>query len=427
MTKISRKLRHLVLLPLCALFFCIGVITAHAATYYVQSTGDDSNPGTVSQPFQSIARGVSSLNAGDTLYIRSGTYTTQIDVSAKTGTPGNYITIAGYPGETVTIRPGGNPFSNGSLYKFNNDYFIIENLVFDGVNAGNGSYWSVGNGAHDIIIRGNEIKNWKGNGLFVSYSPSTNNICNNVSVINNRIHDQISVTGELGTRWYGIYFHSCSGTNLIEGNEIYNNPGGGINAYPGPITNLTIRGNWIYHNQTLATQSLAGLLLQGAAATPIANAVISNNLIYENGTPTSGFARGIWLGGGVTGTKIWNNTVYGNKNAGIEIGISTDVYTVVQNNISYGNGGAAISNAGSGTIQDHNITTNPVFVNAAAFQFNLQTNSPAIDAGVTLSQVPIDIRKNPRPQGAAHDIGAYEVGTGSADPPPDPPQGLRVN
>jgi hypothetical protein len=38
----------------------------------------------------------------------------------------------------------------------------------------------------------------------------------------------------------------------------------------------------------------------------------------------------------------------------------------------------------------------------------LQTGSPAIDAGITLSDVPIDYAGTPRPQGIRFDIGAFE-------------------
>ena len=44
-------------------------------------------------------------------------------------------------------------------------------------------------------------------------------------------------------------------------------------------------------------------------------------------------------------------------------------------------------------------------MNAAALNFNLQTNSPAIDAGQLLSLVTTDIKNNPRPQGTNYDIG----------------------
>src|SRR5215475_1054797 len=50
---------------------------ATAATYYVATTGSDANPGSQSQPFRTIDKGVQALHAGDTLYLRGGTYTNQ--------------------------------------------------------------------------------------------------------------------------------------------------------------------------------------------------------------------------------------------------------------------------------------------------------------------------------------------------------------
>src|SRR5678816_3330665 len=103
MTKLSRNLRNLVLLSLCALCFFIGAVTVQAATYYVATTGDDAyacaTARTITTPLRTIAAGVACLNPGDTLYIRSGTWTEQIDMNGKSGTAGNYLTIAAYPGE----------------------------------------------------------------------------------------------------------------------------------------------------------------------------------------------------------------------------------------------------------------------------------------------------------------------------------------
>src|SRR5262249_9054298 len=88
-------------------------ITPTGNTYYVATNGNDSNPGTISQPFGTIKKGIGILNAGDTLYIRSGTYNEVIDDRFQTvnsGTASQRITIAAYPGNCSTpgvIGPGG--------------------------------------------------------------------------------------------------------------------------------------------------------------------------------------------------------------------------------------------------------------------------------------------------------------------------------
>ncbi|GKS58328.1 hypothetical protein YTPLAS18_18550 [Nitrospira sp.] len=101
--------------------------------------------------------------------------------------------------------------------------------------------------------------------------------------------------------------------------------------------------------------------------------------------------------------------------------------TLVQNNISYNNTLNNIQNSAPDTIIDHNLTTNPYFINAAGFDFRVPTSSPAIDAGIILGQVSMDFANNPRPEGFTHDIGAYELGTDSLDTtPPSAPKGVAI-
>ncbi|MBC8011474.1 MAG: DUF1565 domain-containing protein, partial [Burkholderiales bacterium] len=50
---------------------------ASAATYYVAppaSGGNNSNPGTLASPYATIQRAATQAVAGDTIYIRAGTY-----------------------------------------------------------------------------------------------------------------------------------------------------------------------------------------------------------------------------------------------------------------------------------------------------------------------------------------------------------------
>ncbi len=412
---------------------------SQAATYYADSTIASSdcvgtyNPqnrtctGGSATAYNTLNEATAVLAAGDTLYVRAGTWIQSFNIGTKAGTANAYITLAAYPGETVTIAAG-EPFSNSGLYRLENAFIIVDGFIFDGINAGNATYLSVGNGAHDIIIRNNEFKRWKGNGIFVSMSPTNNNSgANNITVKNNHIHHQSSQCGCNGERWYGIYSHS--GANiLLDGNVIYNNPGGGIQAYPGPLSNLIIRNNEVHENNTLSVSSVGGILLQGSSGHVITNAQIYNNLVYNNGSAAgAGIARGIQINQYTNGTKVWNNTSYGNNSVGIQVGPDATqlANTVVQNNIS-NNNSANYSDVGANTTADHNLTANPNFVNAAAFNFNLQTSSPAIDAGVTLSQVIMDIKKTPRPQGFAYDIGAYEGGGSSDIVPPQRPVGLVI-
>ena len=441
MTKISSELKHLVMLPICALFFFIGAVTAQAATYYVATTGNDAhtcaNAQTVTTPKRTIASGAACLNPGDTLYVRSGTYTTPIDTRGHSGTAGNPITVAAYPGEKVTIRPAG---GNWTIYPdANQGYIVYDGFHLDGASLNPATepqgIWIYSN-MHNITIQNSEIVNFHSSGFYIEGD--------NITLRNNTVHDQISTCQCVGERWYGIYFHHGN-NGLIEGNDIYDNPGGGMQAYPGPISNLVIRGNKFHDNNFLASSDVDGITVSEGTTNGVQQAItgvqIYNNLVYNNGSaPTHGKAGGIRVSSGPDATKIWNNTVYGNSYWGINIqnGVTKNpTNTIVQNNIVYGNTAGQIVNVGINTTFGANLCNvggegcqfvgNPRFVNAAESNFNLNANSPAIDAGVPLSTVKTDFKKTPRPQGATYDIGAYEVGTGSDTASPNTPLGLRVN
>jgi parallel beta-helix repeat protein len=235
------------------------------------------------------------------------------------------------------------------------------------------------------------------------------------------------VSGVPGTRWYGFYFHE--GDNIVfENNDIYNNPGGGIQFYPGPTNGVVLRGNRVHNNNTIqgGTSNLGGVLIYQGSGFRITNVQIYNNLFYNNNTTGAGISPGVSVSGvSVSGVKIWNNTAYGNKDYGIVIW-SDASNAVVQNNIVYGNGGGGILDQGSATVKTNNLETNPSFVSPGAFDFRLQSSSPAIDAGMTLSAVSQDFSLVRRPQGSAYDIGAYEFSSNQASAAPAPPTNLMV-
>ncbi|RKP49874.1 hypothetical protein D7Z26_18770 [Cohnella endophytica] len=77
---------------------------AHAAaTYYVATTGSDSNNGTsLGTPFKTIQKAASVAVAGDTVNIRAGTYRETVS-PANNGTSASPIVFQNYSGESVTI------------------------------------------------------------------------------------------------------------------------------------------------------------------------------------------------------------------------------------------------------------------------------------------------------------------------------------
>jgi Ca2+-binding RTX toxin-like protein len=69
----------------------------------------------------------------------------------------------------------------------------------------------------------------------------------------------------------------------------------------------------------------------------------------------------------------------------------------------------------------HGVQADPRFVNAAAGNYALQSNSPAIDKGAFIAGLTDDVTGAPRPQGTGFDIGPYEVASvADTTPPPAP-------
>lgn len=385
------------------LLILLGATTAQSTTYYVSLSGNDSNSGTsTSSPFKTFAKAVKPLRPGDTLYIRGGTWTQQLDLQTPNinGTSSAYIKIAGYPGETVTIRYADSVEASYGPIKARGarGYLTFENLVLDGINNSKRTGWLIGEGNHNFILRNLEIKNFKSNALKIA--------ANNIQIINCKLHHAMpasTIIGQ-GAYYYGIYLVSGSSV-LIQGNEIYSNSGGGLHAYPGPISGLIVRNNSIHDNNTTGKGVFGGLLLQGSSGKVIQNTLLYNNLVYKNTV----YGSGILISSYTNGTKLLNNTVYGNKAYGVHVGYnSTTTNTIVQNNIIYGNSGGNYINKSANTTYASNVTTDPKFISTSSNNFQLQSSSPAVNTGVRLSTVTTDYRNLPRPKGSSHDIGGYE-------------------
>lgn len=79
--------------------------TLLANTYYVATTGKDTDPGTIEQPWGTWQEAFNTAQAGDTVYFRGGTWFIITSVKHQAGTHGhngtyiNPICFFNYPGE----------------------------------------------------------------------------------------------------------------------------------------------------------------------------------------------------------------------------------------------------------------------------------------------------------------------------------------
>ncbi|WP_175304423.1 right-handed parallel beta-helix repeat-containing protein [Candidatus Nitrospira nitrificans] len=390
-------------------------IAAPAATYYVAMTGSDSNPGTETQPWRTVAYAVAIMVAGDTTYVRGGTYKEEIIRFGKSGTQLAPIKLRNAPGESPIIdcidasklhrilieHPSGplNPMGWITV-----EGFEIRNC-YEGIKIISG---------HDLTIQRNWIHHSKpgsgilGNGTRVLFD---RNIINH----NANIEGCEAGTSPCRPGGHGIYFHGTAVT--VTNNIIYDNLTFGIqlngstasstyNPTTDPGPEYAVSENWLIANNTLAyNRRGAGLVVWGFSCN---NARIENNIFYENAATNSDATQGVhFTSTTCTGARIRNNIFYASGSGGV---------------LAFGKGALEwVHYTQSGNIIN---TMNPRFVNAPATlpawpNFSLTAGSPAIDAGLSLAITKKAFDGILRPQGCAFDIGAYEYTGGDDARPPD--------
>lgn len=400
---------------------------AYATTYYVAQTGGSDarscmTAQTLGTPKLSINSGLGCLSAGDTLLIRAGTYNEHIE-SVTSGTSDVVRTrIANYNGETVWLKPTTAGTASIIIWMDCNCHYID----FDGLNMdGRGTsptghlpaYFNTANGfdPHHIRLMNAQAIAGTGHGSAAAVTFG-GHIVIGATGNNQAINLTISGGGVPGggcgfaCNSYGVYLQGPN--NLVDGCNIFATYGAGIQIYnaSGDLATGNVIRNTIIHDvvNTESPGEYWGIIVIGP------NTQIYNVLIYglTLNTGNSGDAAvSIGCATGVCGdnTKLWNVTIYNSVNGGILIAGTTGVEA--RNNIVYGGGGTAFANTGTATTHTNSLDTgtNPLFVNPAVANFQLQEGSPGIDAGFTVATVTTDIRGIARPQRASYDIGAYEM------------------
>jgi hypothetical protein len=154
-------------------------------TYFVSSSsGDDTNPGTESQPWKTIQHALVYLNPGDTLQLREGIYFENVTCSIV-GTEEQPITIQSYPGERAILDGGlpefqtdpANAWQPGPVegeYISKRTHRNIRDVLglFADSHIGLQTYWHLEDlhSANEQTAQGNAIPFYCGPGLFYDKS-----------------------------------------------------------------------------------------------------------------------------------------------------------------------------------------------------------------------------------------------------------------
>lgn len=403
----------------------MATVAAHAATYYVATTGSNSNPGTEKNPWGTVAYAVNKMVAGDTTYVMAGTYNEGLIQFRRSGTSSQPIRLLAMPGTLPTIN-----FVNGMIdgYVVGSDKILIQHasgfwlpmgwITISGFEIRGGQEGIKIYNCHDCTISHNWLHH---NGHGILGNGTRVRIERNI-INHNGQFEKCEAGLEMCNGDHGIYANGSAFT--VVNNLIYDNMGYGIQlnatvAYS-PARHAGVEfaesHNWAIVNNTLAYSRYRGAIVIWRDRAN--NTRIENNIFYENSVMgASSATNGIsFLSGPPIGVVIRNNLAFASESGG----------TVF---ITPGSAVEGTHYTQSGNIVN---TSNPEFVNAPATlpaspNFALTARSPAIDKGLTLPEITTSFDGTPRPQGRAHDIGAYEYKAGSDAKPPAAPIALQVH
>ncbi|MBA7503915.1 hypothetical protein ES706_02539 [subsurface metagenome] len=340
---------------------CISTL-AQATTYYVAENGNDSNPGTEAAPWASVDEAADTMVAGDTVYVKQGTYSGF--ALTTSGTANNMVNYLAYPGDTPIIN-GEIWFDNGASYN-KIDGFILQNSSGGGIEMITGNKYNIisnniirdsascgvdlSNNSEGNIIEYNEIYGHDDHGIHTSGSTKNEVFRGNV-VYDNRLNG-------LGLAW---------GTGLqVINNIVYNNGKTGI-EYTGEDIDGVIKGNLCYNNDVRHVGSSGGWEIFASGS----NFVIEGNTaISRSGAPVTYFIEG-------SNHVVRNNIGY--RSDGLSAGV---VLFVNPADTDYNDWFDPLNpDPVRGTPGPHSISQDPLFVDMEKHDFHLQPDSPCIGAG----------------------------------------------
>jgi hypothetical protein len=248
-------------------------------TYFVSTSGHDSNPGTLSRPWRHIQHAADTVQAGDTVYVRQGVYNEVVTLKSSGSAAAGFISFSSYPGELATLDGTGKPIRGGQW-----GLLTIPSQSY-------------------IVINGFEVRNYKSKkvaatpiGIWIFGQGGK------VQIVNNHIHNiETNAPGNTScnTDAFGLTVDGTVGHQSIN--------------------TLVISGNEVDHVKTGCSETLS---VDGN----VENFLISNNLVHDDdniGIDAIGFEKvspdpktDQARDGEIRGNTVYNITAYGNPDYG---------------------------------------------------------------------------------------------------------------
>jgi len=191
------------------IIFSIFSVRMIARPYYVALNGNDDSNGSETTPFKTIEKAVSLVQAGETIYVRDGTYDLITTITfSKSGTGDSMISLLAYPGEHPVLDFSGQALGGSNRgIRLTGSYWHIRGIDITG--AGDNGL-KIEGGSYNIIENCAFYRN-RDSGVQLDNGASNNTIINCDSYYNADPTDYGDADGfapklSVGS---GNYFYGC--------------------------------------------------------------------------------------------------------------------------------------------------------------------------------------------------------------------------
>jgi len=312
--------------------------------YYVAPGGSDSNPGTLDQPWATLHHAAEVLSAGETVYVRGGTYPITEQIRLKnSGTEDAWIVYAGYPGEQAVIdaheiedfapaREPPYPRDQGAFQIEGVSYVRVENLKI--VNSHSAAFTV--RDSHHVELLHNATDNTFSSGIAVWDTDHDGQGTDHIKVIGNTVvhantwdmipagvarsgeppHEAISIAGAYYFEVAYNHVYDCDKEGIdvketshhgtVHHNHVHHVDRQGlyVDSWFGKLEDVEIYENVVHDCRG------AGLILSVENGELVNDVHIHHNLIFDNWGSGIFFSR--WGDGPRTNVQIYNNTIHHN-------------------------------------------------------------------------------------------------------------------
>jgi regulation of enolase protein 1 (concanavalin A-like superfamily) len=293
------------------------------ATYYVSTTGNDSNIGSLASPWRTFQKAINSCVAGDTAYFRGGVYNEMVTTWIS-GTASNRITFIAYPGEIPILDGTGlTPTAYQNQIYVGGSYVTVDGFECRNFNLTTHNYgygvW-VDPNSNYVIIRNHISHDMWSAGIICGGNNATveNSVVYNtcLGVRSDVLWPGVEMWGsglQVQTPnyspWTGAYTTYIRQGSVCRNNIVYENYGEGIMLMR--VKNCECYGNIVYDNMAV-----------NLYVTDCDHCNTYGNLVYATSRSstlfgTRGPGRGLgtgneyaWNSAGSSYNNFYNNIVY---------------------------------------------------------------------------------------------------------------------